>query len=125
MTVSKMLTAVPVLLSLDFPATVAFYTTKLGFACPYQDSGFAILQRDNIYLHFTGCAEQHLVDWSSCRVAVDGVDALYEECSRQGIIHPNAKLADTDYGTREFAILDNHGVLITFFESRSKTGFDA
>jgi len=120
MTTPRMLTAVPVLLSLDIPATVNFYTTNLAFSCPYQDSGFAILQRDSLYLHFTGCAEQHLVDWSSCRVAVEGVDALYEECSQHGLIHPNARLADTEYGTREFGILDLHGVLITFFEMKSR-----
>jgi hypothetical protein len=119
MTKPKMLTAISVLLSLDVPATVTFYTTKLGFTCPYQDEGFAILQRDRIQLHFTGCNEQHLVDWSSCRVEVDGVDALYEECSSQGIVHPNSKLEDTDYGTREFGIIDVHGVLITFFERKS------
>ena len=119
MTTSKMLSAIPVLLSLDIPATVAFYTTKLGFACLYQDSGFAILQRDNISLNFTHCDEQHLVDWSSCRVEVQGVDALYEECSSQAIIHPNSKLEDTDYGTREFGMIDLHGVLITFFERKS------
>lgn len=76
MATPKMLTAIPVLLSLDIPATITFYTTKLGFTCLYQDSGFAMLQRDNISLHFTGCDEQHLVDWSSCRVEVQGVDAL-------------------------------------------------
>ncbi|MCI0550315.1 MAG: VOC family protein [Anaerolineae bacterium] len=120
MTTPTMFSAIPVLLSLDVPATVNFYTTMLGFTCPYQDSGFAILQRDSVYLHFTGCSEQHLVDWSSCRVAVDGVDALYEQCSSQGIVHPNSKLEDTDYGTREFGIVDIHGVLITFFERKSQ-----
>jgi hypothetical protein len=120
MTTPKMLTAIPVLLSLDVPATVVFYTTKLGFTCLYQESGFAILQRDSIYLHFTGCNEQHLVDWSSCRVEVAGVDALYDMCSSHGIVHPNAQLEDTDYGTREFGMIDIHGVLITFFERKTQ-----
>jgi len=113
-----MLSAIPVLLSLDVPASVNFYTTKLSFICIYQEVGFAILQRDNIQLHFTYCDEQHLVDWSSCRVKVEGVDALYEEASIHGIVHPNASLEDTDYRTREFSIVDLHGVLITFFERK-------
>lgn len=119
MTTPKMLNAIPVLLSLNIPTTVNFYTTKLVFTCLHQDSGFAILQRDNIFLHFTGCEEQHLVDWSSCRMEVQGVDTLYEECSGQGIVHPNSTLEDTDYGTREFGIIDLHGVLTTFFERKS------
>lgn len=65
---SKTLSAIPVLRSLDVPATVDFHTTKLGFTCLYQEGGFAILGRDNIQLNFTYCEEQHLVDWSSCRV---------------------------------------------------------
>jgi catechol 2,3-dioxygenase-like lactoylglutathione lyase family enzyme len=117
----KMLAAIPVLLSLDVPTTVSFYTTKLGFTCLYQDSGFAILDRDGIQLNFTGCNEQHLVDWSSCRIQLEGVDALYQECSKQGIVHPNSKLEDTAYGTREFGMVDNHGVLITFFERKLTT----
>jgi hypothetical protein len=38
-------------------------------------------------------------------------------CARQGIVHPNSPLENTDYGTREFGMIDNHGVLITFFET--------
>ena len=115
---SKMLSAIPVLLSLDVPATVDFYTTKLGFTCLYQEGGFAILQRDNIQLNFTYCDKQHLVVWSSYRVEVEGVDALYEEASSHGIVHPNSTWEDTDYGTHEFGIVDIHGVLITFFEKK-------
>jgi hypothetical protein len=116
MTTTKLLSAIPVLLSLDVPAAVEFYSTKLAFTCPYQESGFAILQRDNIRLHFTGCDSQQLVDWSSCRVEVESVNSLYETCLEQGIVHPNARLEDTEYGTREFGMIDLHGVLITFFE---------
>ena len=119
MTTPKMLSAIPALLSLDIPATVAFYTTKLGFTCLYKDSGLGILQRDNIPLNFTHCDEQHLVDWSSCRVEVQGVDALYDECSSQGIVHLNSRLEDTDYGIHEFGTIDLHGVLMTFFQRKS------
>lgn len=117
---SKMLSAIPVLLSRDVGATAAFYTTKLGFTNVYQDSGFLILQRDDIQLHFTECDEQHLVDWSSCRVEVEGVDSLYAECSVAGIVHPNSSLEDTGYGTREFGMLDSQGVLITFFQRNAQ-----
>ena len=119
MTPPEMHTAIPVLLSLDIPATVGFYTSTLGFTCRYHEEGFAILQRDAIELHFTGCPEQHLVDWSSCRVGVTGIDELYAEYAQRGILHPNSKLHDTHYGTREFGIVDPQGVLITFSERQS------
>jgi hypothetical protein len=116
MTAARLNTAIPVLLTLDVGKTVAFFTQQLGFSSPYHDSGFAILQRDGVTLHFTGCSEQHLVDWSSCRVEVTGVDGLYAAFSQTGAIHPNAPLETTDYGTREFGLVDVHGALITFFE---------
>ena len=112
-------TAIPVLLSLDIPTTVRFYTEKLGFTCRWEQAGGAILERDGITLNFTKCPEQHLVDWSCCRVSVTGIDALYEEFAGRGVTHPSphSRPHDTDYRTREFGVVDPHGVLITFFEN--------
>jgi catechol 2,3-dioxygenase-like lactoylglutathione lyase family enzyme len=119
MTPSTMHTVIPVLLTLDVADTVRFYTSTLGFVCRHEQAGFAILNRSDVELHFTRCPERRLVEWSCCRVGVSGVDALYDEYSHhKGLIHPNCKLHDTDYGTREFGILDSQGVLITFFERR-------
>jgi len=114
-------TAIPVLLTLDIPATVGFYTRKLGFSCRHEQSGFAVLQRDDVVLHFTRCPDRRLVEWSCCRVSVTGVDALYQEFASQGVSHPSphGKPHDTDHGTREFGVIDCQGVLITFFEMRS------
>lgn len=119
MTAPTMHTAIPVLLSLDIAATVRFFTTNLGFACRYESPGeMAILNRDSVEIIFTACQEQHLVDWSCCRIGVTDIDAFYEDFSSRNIVHPNGKLRDTDYGTREFGVLDPHGVLITFYEKR-------
>jgi hypothetical protein len=111
--------AMPVLLSLDPAATARFYEDKLGFRCRYLHEGRAILVRDDVELHFTKCADQRLVDWSCCRIQVEDVDALYAEYSARLAIHPNGKLRDTDYGTREFGITDGDGVLLTFFQERT------
>jgi hypothetical protein len=54
-------------------------------------------------------------------VEVSGVDALYADFSRTGAIHPNAPLESTDYGTREFGLLDVHGALTNFFEHQPET----
>jgi catechol 2,3-dioxygenase-like lactoylglutathione lyase family enzyme len=115
---TRMKTAVPVLLSIDPDATARFYESKLGFRCRYRQEGRAILVRDDIELHFTKCPDQRLVEWSCCRVQVIGVDELYSEFDAQGVLHPKGSLRDTDYGTREFEIVDEDGVLITFFEQR-------
>ncbi len=117
----RLQTANPVLLSLDIPATVRFYTTKLGFSCLHEHSGGAILKRDEIVLHFTLCPERRFVEWSCCRVRVVGINALYDEFAQQGVIDPSPKGRphDTDWGTREFGLIDCQGVLITFYERRA------
>ncbi len=53
-------------------------------------------------------------------MGVTGIDALYKSYSPRKVIHPNGKLHDTAWGTREFAILDRDGNLITFFERKAK-----
>ena len=57
MTPPEMHIANPVLLSLDIPATVRFYTGTLGFTCRYQEEGFAILQREYL-LNNWGCVRR-------------------------------------------------------------------
>jgi catechol 2,3-dioxygenase-like lactoylglutathione lyase family enzyme len=117
---TRMKTAVPVLLSIDPEATTRFYESKLGFRCRYRQEGLAILVRDDIELHFTKCPDRRLIEWSSCRVQVSGVDELYREFEARGVLHPKGTLRDTDYGTREFGIVDEDGALITFFEERMR-----
>jgi hypothetical protein len=56
MSAATLNTAIPVLLTLAVGKTVAFFTQQLGFNSPYHDSGFAILQRDGVTLHFTAAA---------------------------------------------------------------------
>jgi hypothetical protein len=120
MTQGKLQRAIPDLLTLDVPETVRFYTSNLGFTCRHETSGFAMLQRDDVVLHFTSCPDRKLVEWSCCRIEVSGVDTLYEEFLKQGATHSSShgKPHDTAYRTREFGVIDSQGVLITFFERK-------
>jgi catechol 2,3-dioxygenase-like lactoylglutathione lyase family enzyme len=121
----------------DMPSAVAFYTDRLGFEVLHHDGGFAVLRRDEAVVHLweagdeswrergdvrqkpvhTG-AESFIAGTASFRVQVEGVDALYEELSRTGVLHPvsEERVDDTDFGTREFATLDLDGNLVTFFQ---------
>ncbi len=103
----------------DPVATVRFSESKLGFRCRYQQEGLAILVRDDMELHFTKCSDQRPIDWSCCRIRVDDIETLYAEYSAVLAIHANGKLRDTEYGTREFGIIDENGVLLRFFEERT------
>ncbi len=114
------ISAVPVLQSLNINDTVDFYQTKLGFSKLHQEDGFAIMYRDNVYINFTGTTDKYLPDNTACRINVTDVESLYRELEPHGIIHPNAPLETTEWGTKEFAVVDVSGNLITFSERLSE-----
>jgi hypothetical protein len=63
-------------------------------------------------------AESFIAGTASCRIHVQGVDDLYDELRAQDVLHSVSKdgVADTDFGTREFATVDSDNNLVTFFE---------
>jgi catechol 2,3-dioxygenase-like lactoylglutathione lyase family enzyme len=121
----------------DMTGAVAFYRDRLGFEVLHHDGGFAVLCRDEAVVHLwessdeswrdredtsekpvcTG-AESFIAGTASFRIQVKGVDELYAEMSKADVLHPVSKdsVDDTDFGTREFATLDQDGNLVTFFE---------
>ena len=134
MTLSQTIPAMPVR---EAAAATEFYRDRLGFQVLHQDEGFAVLGRDDAQVHLweasdeswrervalretpvSSGAESFIAGTASCRIEVDGVDDLYAELSAKDVLHPVSRegISETDYGTREFATLDQDGNLISFFE---------
>jgi catechol 2,3-dioxygenase-like lactoylglutathione lyase family enzyme len=134
MTLGRTIPALPVR---NVAAAVAFYDDKLGFHALHHDGGFAVLRRDDAVLHLwesgdeswrtraggdvtdrpvRSGAESFIAGTASCRIEVTDVDALYDEMRAAGVLHPVARggVDDTDFGTREFGVLDLDGNLIGF-----------
>jgi catechol 2,3-dioxygenase-like lactoylglutathione lyase family enzyme len=127
----------PALPSSDVARSLEFYRDVLGFDVPHSEDGFAVLRRDAAMINVWGATDdtwQTRSDWAkpvrsgaesfiagtaSCRVEVTGVDELYEHCRLRGIVHPNGDIADQAWGTREFAVLDPDGNLVSFYEDRT------
>jgi len=120
----------------DAGAAVEFYRDRLGFEVLHQDEGFAVLGRDDARVHLwhagdeswrervalreapvSSGAESFIAGTASCRIMVDGVDDLYAELSAKDVLHPVSRegVSETDFGSREFATLDQDGNLISFF----------
>jgi catechol 2,3-dioxygenase-like lactoylglutathione lyase family enzyme len=113
--------AVPIMPSKDLDATLAFYE-RLGFvnagAAP-SEWNYLIIRRGGVQLHFYGDPEvDPLATASSCYVFTDDADVLYEAWNATGVpTDPTtgSRLqgpVDTDYGMREFALIDPSGNLI-------------
>jgi catechol 2,3-dioxygenase-like lactoylglutathione lyase family enzyme len=127
---------IPALPVLDAGAAVAFYRERFGFETLHHDGAFAVLKRDEAVVHLWQAsdeswrarasldrpiqsgAESFLAGTASCRIAVEGVDALFVQLERTDVLHQVSRegVSETDYGTREFATLDQDGNLLTFFE---------
>lgn len=108
--------ATPVLASLDIEQSVRFYS-KLGFTPVHvMQSEYGIIEADTVQIHFWACKDRRIAEATSCRVQVQGIDALYEKCTRLSIVHPNAPLSSRPWGSKEFGILDPDGNLVTFHQ---------
>ena len=108
----SLLSAIPVLPVPDVSAAVSFYRERLGFEPAFEYGPYAGVARGPIEIHLdAGNPAQQPV---TCRIAVDGVDAIHDELAKQDIIHPDEPLQTMPWGIRQFSVLDLHGNRITF-----------
>jgi catechol 2,3-dioxygenase-like lactoylglutathione lyase family enzyme len=113
--------AVPIMPSRDLKATLAFYE-RLGFehiGAPPDEWDYLIIRRRGVQLHFYRDLDvDPLTTNFSCYVYTDNADALYEEWEALGVpndLATGSRLqapVDTDYGMREFALVDPSGNLV-------------
>ena len=127
---------IPALPVREMGAAVAFYVERFGFEVLHRQGGLAVLRRDEAVLHLwesgdegwrsrgdfvekpvCSGAESFIAGTASARIEVVDVDGLYEELRAAQVLHPVSRegVDDTDFGTREFATLDQDGNLISFF----------
>lgn len=128
-----MLGAIPALPVKDITRSIPFYRDQLGFTLAHQEDGFAIFRRDTAEVHLWQAndetwqkrdgsrpvisgAESFIAGTASCRIAVEGINDLYERVLPFGIVHPNAPIRDQPWGDRDFSMLDPDGNLVTFFQ---------
>lgn len=111
-----MVKAVPRFPVLDLAAALEFYETRLGLQKLFELEGYAGVGRSDFELHLFKMDLPDLPKWTSCRVNVRGVDELYAEFTRSGVVHPNGALANQPWSFREFTVLDLCGNAIVFGE---------
>src|SRR6478752_8912227 len=120
-------TPIPALPARDVPTSTTFYVERLGFAALHTDGHFSVLGRDAARIHLwesadtswrgrddlaakpvVSGAESFLAGTASCRIEVTDIDDLYAEMDGADVLHgvSGAGPQDTDYGAREFHVLD-------------------
>ena len=113
--------AVPTLPSRDLEETLEFYS-RLGFelqGAPIEKYRYLIIGRGAVELHFWDAPDvDPLTTDASCYIRVDDADALHREWLEVGIQSDPATGSrlmppvDTDYGIREFALVDKSGNIV-------------
>lgn len=113
---------VPVFLTTDIPATLAYYKDKLGFECLgtwFDPPVYAIVARDQHAIHFRRAEppaanpekyEEELLD---AYVHVKDADALYAEYAGKGVEFVR-ELGNMPWNSREFVVKDCDGRLLAF-----------
>jgi uncharacterized glyoxalase superfamily protein PhnB len=112
----------PQFFTMDIPATLAYYTEKLGFRClgTWQEPPvYAIVARDQHAIHFR-CAEpptanldKYADELLDAYVSVEDTDSLYAEYAARGVEFTR-ELANTPWHSREFVVKDCDGRLLAF-----------
>jgi len=133
----KMIKSIPALPVQSIKTAAEFYKTKFGFTISYQDENFARLNRDDVEIHLWASfdeswknrvndlikapiksgAESFLAGTASCRIEVEGIDKLYKEYKKQGVLYNSSTVVtEQPWSTREFEALDLHRNLLVFYE---------
>ena len=112
----------PVFFTMDIPATLAYYASKLGFEClgTWQDPPvYAIVARDQHAIHFR-CAEppttnanKYSDELLDAYILLEDADALYAEYAARGVEFTR-RLANMPWNSREFVVKDCDGRLLAF-----------
>jgi catechol 2,3-dioxygenase-like lactoylglutathione lyase family enzyme len=115
--VTEFISAVPIIPARNIEASAAWYRDRLGFEVFHVEREYGIVGRGETWIHFwgpSGIAPEN--SDTMIRIGVRGIEALYEHCRAEGIVHPNAPLEEKPWGFVEFAVVDGDGNLVTFFE---------
>jgi hypothetical protein len=104
---SQLKNAIPVMPARNISQSVSLYKEKLSFKKVHQTGDeHAILTRDGVEIHLWHCEDKKIAENTSCRINVSNIEALYEECQKNKIVHPNGALSAKPWGMKEFVALD-------------------
>jgi len=107
--------------------SITFFTETLGFTVTFKMDGYAFLQRDAVALRLIYAGDN--VDThdparqQACYIDVQGIDELYRGLQTELEALPEGRVRapfDTNYGQREFHVIDEDSLCIYFGEAIGK-----
>ena len=105
---SKLRHTTPVLSSSNIERDIAWYQTYLGFNFVMGQEGYAVLQRDDqwIHLQWHHGNEDDPNHGSVVKFFVDDIHPIFEEMIERGTVSKDKLHLNTPWHTHEFAFFD-------------------
>ena len=101
-------TIVPVLSSADIERDISWYKKHVGFNLTYQEEGYAVLNRDTIWIHLQWHHgnEDDPVYGSVAKIFVKDINEIFEELHERETITKDKLRLNTPWKTNEFGFYD-------------------
>ena len=119
---STLLKIIPVLPSQDVFRDVHWYKKFTGFESVHQDSMYAVLKREDQFLHLQWHADTDddpLLGGSVIRLLVKNIAPLFKEYMKRGTVDRNKLRLATPWNTNEFGFYDlNRNAIFIVEQSR-------
>lgn len=114
---SNFLEIAPVIPSQNIDRDIKWYHEYLGFKPVSKDNMYAVLKRENLFIHLQWHADTEddpLLGGSVIKIFVKNIHPVFEEFVERGTVGRNKLRLKTDWGTHEFGFYDlnNNAIFI-------------
>ena len=106
---TELLEISPVMPSQDIGRDVLWYEKYVGFQCVQKDKMYAVLRRENLFIHLQWHADTEddpLLGGSVIKIFVKNIKPIYDEFIERGTILPQKLRLNTPWKTNEFGFFD-------------------
>jgi hypothetical protein len=113
---ARIIKACPTFPAPDVIKVAEWYRDKLGFKIDmlFPDDGYAIVQRDDIEVHFWKCDDRKIAESTSAYFRPDDIESLHESMASAKDGGRISDIKERAWGLREFYIWDLAGNLLKF-----------
>lgn len=115
---STLQTIVPVLSTSDLERDISWYDQYLGFKLTYLEEGYAVLNRDHLWIHlqFHYDDEEDPVYGAVIKLFVADIHSILKEMIDRGTVTKEKLRMNTAWNTHEFGFYDHNKNAIFFVQ---------
>ncbi|MEI9810717.1 MAG: glyoxalase/bleomycin resistance/extradiol dioxygenase family protein [Bacteroidota bacterium] len=116
---TEFLQIIPVLPSADIARDITWYKEKVGFETYFSDNMYAVIYRQNLYIHLqwhAGTADDPLHGGAVIRLYVKNIHPLFDELVKRGTVSTDTFKSGTAWKTNEFGFYDLNKNVIFIME---------